>query len=35
MNIPVTVTRLPHGVGLDLPSYATAVAAGMDLLVLP
>jgi dUTP pyrophosphatase len=32
MNIEVTVTRLPHGVGLDLPSYATAGAAGMDLL---
>ena len=26
------VTRLPHGVGLDLPAYATAHAAGADLL---
>jgi dUTP pyrophosphatase len=28
----VPVTRLPHGVGLDLPAYATAHAAGADLL---
>jgi dUTP pyrophosphatase len=27
----VSVTRLPHGVDLPLPSYATAGAAGMDL----
>ena len=26
------VTRLPHGVGLDLPAYATAQAAGLDLV---
>jgi len=26
------VVRLPHGAGLPLPSYATADAAGMDLL---
>jgi len=30
--ITVPVTRLPHGVGLDLPAYATAHAAGVDLL---
>lgn len=24
--------RLPHGMGLDLPAYATAHAAGVDLL---
>lgn len=29
MKIPVHV--LPHGEGLDLPAYATAHAAGMDL----
>jgi len=28
----VPVTRLPHGAGLDLPAYATAHAAGVDLL---
>jgi dUTP pyrophosphatase len=32
MTVPIRVRRLPHGVGLDLPSYATAGAAGMDLL---
>ncbi len=32
MNVPVLVQRLPHAEGLDLPSYATAGAAGMDLL---
>ncbi len=32
MRIPVAVRRLPHGVGLALPAYATAGAAGMDLL---
>jgi dUTP pyrophosphatase len=26
------VLRLPHGAGLDLPAYATAGSAGMDLL---
>ncbi|MBU6499633.1 MAG: dUTP diphosphatase [Rhodospirillales bacterium] len=30
--VPVRVTRLPHGEGLPLPAYATAEAAGMDLL---
>jgi len=28
----IAVMRLPHAVGLSLPSYATAGAAGMDLL---
>ncbi|MCU0985704.1 MAG: dUTP diphosphatase [Acetobacteraceae bacterium] len=28
----VAITRLPHGVDLPLPSYATEHAAGMDLL---
>ena len=32
MSIPVAVRRLPHGMGLPLPAYATAGAAGMDLL---
>jgi dUTP pyrophosphatase len=32
MSIPIRVCRLPHGEGLPLPSYATAGAAGMDLL---
>jgi dUTP pyrophosphatase len=32
MTIPVRVQRLPHGADLKLPSYATAGAAGMDLL---
>jgi dUTP pyrophosphatase len=32
MSIPIRVRRLPHGDGLPLPSYATAGAAGMDLL---
>lgn len=31
-SVGVKLRRLPHGVGLDLPSYATAGAAGMDLL---
>lgn len=31
-QIPVLVKRLPHGVGLDLPAYATAGAAGMDVV---
>lgn len=30
--IPVLVKRLPYGVGLDLPAYATAGAAGMDVV---
>jgi dUTP pyrophosphatase len=32
MKIPVRIRRLPHSEGLDLPSYATIGAAGMDLL---
>jgi dUTP pyrophosphatase len=28
----VPITRLAHGTGLDLPAYATSVAAGLDLL---
>ena len=34
MTIPVTieVKRLPHAADLPLPNYATALAAGMDLL---
>ncbi|MEQ8709549.1 MAG: dUTP diphosphatase [Rhodospirillales bacterium] len=28
----IRVTRLPHGADLDLPAYATAQSAGMDLL---
>jgi dUTP pyrophosphatase len=32
MSIPVQVRRLSHGEGLPLPSYATAGAAGMDLI---
>ncbi len=30
--MPVLVKRLPHGEGLELPAYATAGAAGMDVL---
>ncbi len=32
MNVAVEVKRLPHGVGLQLPAYATAGAAGMDVV---
>ncbi len=32
MSVPIAVRRLPHAAGLPLPSYATAGAAGMDLL---
>lgn len=32
MTIPVKVQRLPHGEGLPLPAYATAGAAGMDVV---
>jgi len=32
MSQTIRVARLPHGEGLPLPSYATAGAAGMDLL---
>ena len=31
-DVPVRVKRLPHGSGLELPAYATAGAAGMDVL---
>ena len=31
MPVSIAVTRLPHGADLDLPSYETADAAGMDL----
>lgn len=30
--VAVRVRRLPHGEGLDLPTYATPGAAGMDVL---
>jgi dUTP pyrophosphatase len=32
MSIPILVRRLPHAEGLPLPTYATAGAAGMDLI---
>ncbi len=32
MTVSVRVARLPHSEGLPLPGYATAGAAGMDLL---
>lgn len=31
-EVRVAITRLPHGAGLPLPAYATALSAGMDLL---
>jgi dUTP pyrophosphatase len=31
-RIAVRIKRLPHGEGLSLPAYATAGAAGMDVL---
>lgn len=31
-QVPIRVRRLPHGEGLDLPHYATAGSAGMDVL---
>lgn len=31
MTLRVPIERLPHAEGLDLPAYATAHAAGMDL----
>src|SRR3954463_6289205 len=39
-DIEIRLKRLPHGEGLPLPSYATAQAAGMDVvaaesLILP
>ena len=30
--LSVPITRLPNAAGLDLPAYATAAAAGLDLL---
>ncbi len=30
-RITISVAHLPHGVGLDLPAYETAGAAGMDM----
>lgn len=30
--IEIALTRLPHGEGLPLPAYATAHAAGMDVV---
>ncbi len=32
MSVELRVVRLPHGEGLALPAYATAGAAGMDLV---
>ena len=32
MSIDVEITRLPHGRDLPLPSYQSALAAGLDLL---
>ena len=34
MNAPITIQlkRLPHGEGLPVPTYATAGAAGMDVV---
>jgi dUTP pyrophosphatase len=32
VSVEILVTRLPHAEGLALPAYATAGAAGMDLL---
>jgi dUTP pyrophosphatase len=32
MTVSIRVHRLPHGADLPLPAYATAGAAGMDLL---
>lgn len=29
-DVTIAVQRLPHGLGLDLPAYATPGAAGMD-----
>lgn len=31
-TVPVEIKRLPHGHGLDFPAYATAGAAGMDVV---
>lgn len=32
MTITIRLKRLPHGEGLPLPTYATAHAAGMDMV---
>jgi len=32
VSVKVEVKRLPHGAGLPLPAYATAGAAGMDVV---
>ncbi len=32
MTISIAIRRLPHGEGLPLPAYATAGAAGMDVV---
>jgi dUTP pyrophosphatase len=32
MTLPIRVRRLPNGANLPLPTYATAGAAGLDLL---
>lgn len=32
MTIDIEIRRLPHGGGLPLPAYATAGAAGMDVV---
>ena len=32
MTVRIQITRLPHGHGLPLPSYATPGAAGMDVV---
>lgn len=31
-DVPLRIRRLPHGEGLPLPAYATAGAAGMDIM---
>ena len=31
-SISIAIRRLPHGAGLPLPAYATAGAAGMDVV---
>ena len=32
MSVEIRITRLPHGGDLPLPSYQSALAAGLDLL---
>ena len=32
MTVSIRITRLPHGEGLPLPSYATPGAAGLDVV---